>query len=33
MHQGINTLIEAKYKDHQKIGDIYLTMAQFCKSL
>lgn len=33
MHQGINTLIEAKYKDHQTIGDIYLTMAHFCKSL
>lgn len=29
MHQGIDTLIEIKYKDHMKIGEIYLTMAQY----
>ena len=33
MHQGIDTLIEIKYKDHIKIGEIYLTMAQYSLTL
>jgi hypothetical protein len=33
MHEGMDILIEVRYKDHIEISKVYLLMAQFSREL